>query len=120
MKGRNPTAEQKMFWDCLVQAVGCVACRKDGVGNDYVAIHHIDGRTKPKAHWQVLPLCALHHQDQGIPGAIPIHPFKARFEERYGRQMDLLSWCVELLTEQGYRMPQGLLAALPKEPACAA
>lgn len=101
-----------MFWDCLVHTVGCVACRKEGTFNDYVSIHHIDGRTKPHAHWHVLPLCGPHHQDQGIPGVIPVHPSKGRFEEKYGRQMSLLAWCVELLVQQGYGVPAGLLNAV--------
>jgi len=43
----------------------------------------------------VLPLCAGHHQDgTGAPGLIAVHPYKARFEERYGKQSDLLEMCM--------------------------
>lgn len=77
-------------------AQGCVACRKDGRFNDYVSIHHVDGRTKPGCHLLVLPLCAPHHQDDGS-GTIAVHPWKARFEKRYGQQLDLVAECMALL-----------------------
>jgi hypothetical protein len=77
-------------------ALGCIACRKDGVQNQYVSIHHIDGRSKPGAHSRVLPLCYWHHQsgDQEAPS---VHPWKARFEAKYGKQADLLAEVIEAL-----------------------
>ena len=68
---------------------GCIACYLDGIKNTHVSIHHIDGRTKPGAHSRVLPLCAPHHQTGG-EDAPAIHPWKARFEAKYGKQWDLL------------------------------
>lgn len=109
MKGKSPSAAQKRFHDALCRTVGCVACAMDGRFNDYVSIHHIDGRTKPDAHWKVLPLCASHHQDDGL--AIAVHPRKAVFETRYGKQMDLLVWCIEQLQDQGVEVAEGALAA---------
>ena len=97
MKGRNPSAAEKRFHDQLA-ALGCIACRIDGNHNPTVSIHHIDGRTKPGAHMRVLPLCAGHHQDgYGIPGLIAVHPYKRRFEDRYGSQYELLAMCEQLL-----------------------
>lgn len=96
MKGKSPTAEQKRFHDRLA-SLGCIACRLDGVHQPVVSIHHIDGRTKPNAHWEVLPLCAGHHQDgTGVPGLIAVHPWKTRFEARYGTQYELLAKCLQL------------------------
>lgn len=97
MKGCKPTAAEKRLHDQLA-TLGCIACRMDGVYQPVVSIHHIDGRTKPGAHMKVLPLCAGHHQDgTGIPGLIAVHPWKARFEAAYGKQLDLLSRCMDLL-----------------------
>lgn len=97
MKGSAPTKAEKALWDRMA-AYGCVACRKDGVINTQVSIHHIDGRTKPGAHQRVLPLCAGHHQDgTGQPGLIAVHPWKARFEARYGKQSDLLAELMEAI-----------------------
>ena len=78
----------KAYWD-KVAAIGCIACRQDGIFNDYVSIHHVDGRTKPGAHYRVLPLCGPHHQTGG-EDAPAIHPFKKRFIQKYGTEAELL------------------------------
>lgn len=94
MKGRSPNKAEKQLHDRMAR-LGCIACRKEGVFNDYVSIHHIDGRTKPEAHKKVLPLCYPHHQGGGPVPAV--HQNKAEFEQRYGRQMDLLNEVMAML-----------------------
>jgi hypothetical protein len=98
MKGRPPTADEARFMSAIAD-LGCVACRHDGWRNPDVSVHHIDGRTKPGAHLLVLPLCAGHHQDgTGTnPTLIAVHPYKTRFEARYGAQLALLAECMNLL-----------------------
>ena len=97
MKGRTPNKAEKQFHNAIA-ALGCIACRADGIFTELVSIHHIDGRTKPDAHMKVLPLCAGHHQDNtGVPGLIAVHPWKKRFENRYGTQLELLAKCMELV-----------------------
>lgn len=99
MKGSTPTVAERGLWDALAD-LGCIACLKDGRFNPVVSIHHIDGRTKPGAHSKVLPLCAGHHQDgTGAPGLIAVHPYKARFEAKYGRQSELLDDCLQKLKD---------------------
>jgi Recombination enhancement, RecA-dependent nuclease len=99
MKGTTPLKSDKQLWNKMA-SIGCIACRKDGVFNSQVSIHHIDGRTKPGAHRLVLPLCAGHHQDgTGADGLIAVHPWKSRFEDRYGKQLALLEECMELIYE---------------------
>ena len=98
MKGKTRTAQEKRFHDELAQ-LGCIACRIDGRINTHVSIHHVNGRSRPGAHMQVLPLCASHHQDQGN-GVIAVHPWKARFEKMYGNQYDLIEKCKELINWQ--------------------
>ncbi|MES3022715.1 MAG: Ref family recombination enhancement nuclease [Pseudomonadota bacterium] len=80
-------------------ALGCIACLKDGRFNDYVSIHHVDGRTKEGCHLLVLPLCAPHHQrdDTDPLHRISVHGDKARFEKRYGQQLALVAECMTLL-----------------------
>lgn len=92
MKGRSVTKAEREFWH-KIAGLGCVACRIDGNANPFVSIHHIDGRTKPGAHMKVLALCGPHHQqdDTDPMGRIAIHPNKARFEEKYGTQYELLA-----------------------------
>lgn len=111
MKGRSATLAQKHYHGLMAEVVGCIACRKDGGFNDYVSIHHIDGRTKPNAHWLVLPLCGPHHQDAGVPGIVAVHPWKTRFESTYGRQADLLAESVQILIDRGFQLPEEALAA---------
>lgn len=114
MKGKSPSAKAKRFHDLLAQHIGCQACFQDhGTRNTHVSIHHIQGRTKPGAHFLVLPVCSGHHQDgYGEPGMIAIHPYKARFEQRYGRQLDLLSQAVAELRAQGHTLPDEALALI--------
>ena len=97
MKGKTPTKAEKLFHDRIAQ-IGCIACRKDGRFNPVVSIHHIDGRTKKGAHMKVLPLCAGHHQQgTGATGVIAVHPYKAQFEGIYGKQIDLLELCKNII-----------------------
>lgn len=94
----NPTKAEKELWGRMA-AHGCVACRVDGVINTHVSIHHIDGRTKPGAHSLVLPLCYEHHQG----GPLAVHPWKARFEARFGKQRDLLENLLEQIANNPCR-----------------
>lgn len=99
----NPTKNEKKFWDLIAQ-LGCLPCLQDGYKNNYVSIHHIDGRTKPNAHKKVLALCAGHHQkgsDTNRPDMIAVHPDKARFEAMYGKQADLLKQTLEMVNQNG-------------------
>lgn len=93
IKGRSVTAAQKRF-HCQMASLGCVACKKMRIFTPHVSIHHIDGRTKPWAHWLVLPLCGPHHQDMGALGVFAVHPYKARFESEYGTQKELFAECI--------------------------
>jgi len=98
MKGRPPTAEEARFMDRM-GTLPCICCLKDGWTNHAISLHHIDGRTKPGAHFLVLPLCGPHHQqdDSDPRGRISVHGRKATFQARYGMQMDLLAECMAML-----------------------
>lgn len=102
MKGRPPTAEEARFMDRMGQ-LPCIACLKDGWTNHSISLHHIDGRTKPGAHFLVIPLCGEHHQqdDSDIRQRISVHGRKATFQARYGTERELLAECVEMLNEEG-------------------
>jgi hypothetical protein len=101
MKGRTPTKAEKQLHDKIAR-LGCIACLLDGRRNYHVSIHHIDGRTKPEAHLKVLGLCGPHHQhdDTDPAGRIGIHPYKARFEQRYGTQERLLEIVMTMVSEE--------------------
>jgi hypothetical protein len=97
-KQRAVTALEKALWSELAE-IGCIACMKDGIYEPDVSIHHIDGRTKPDCHKLVLPLCASHHQEGTgkNPHYIAVHPWKNRFEARFGTQQELLAQCFEFI-----------------------
>lgn len=97
-KQRARTPQEIELHDRLA-GLGCIACMKDGKFTSYVSIHHVDGRTKPGCHLLVLPLCAGHHQDKTGEDKtlIAVHPWKARFEKRYGQQLELVAECMALL-----------------------
>lgn len=90
MKGSNPTKAQKAMWTKLAET-GCIACRQDGIYNPHVSIHHLDGRTKPTAHDEVIAICGPHHQQDDSTGVWAVHPNKARFEAEYGSQYELMA-----------------------------
>lgn len=94
---RAVSAIEKALWSELAE-IGCIACMKDGIYEPDVSIHHIDGRTKEGCHKLVLPLCASHHQEGTgkNPYYIAVHPWKNRFEARFGTQQELLAWCLSL------------------------
>ena len=101
MKRTSPNRPEKDFHDRLCNIIGCVACLIDGHFNNWVSIHHCDGRTKPDAHMRVIPLCAGHHQDGTGEDKtmIAVHPYKKRFETRYGTQKELTNMCFHLLAQ---------------------
>lgn len=101
MKGSTPTKDEKQLWSQMA-ALGCIACLQGGIKNTHVSIHHIDGRTKPGAHKKVLPLCAPHHQqdDTDPMQRVAVHPNKARFEQQYGAQIELLHQVMLLIGVQ--------------------
>ena len=92
----NPNRSEKLHWSRLASEVGCIACRVEGRRNDFISIHHVNGRTKPGAHMQVLPLCGAHHQTGGE--GVAIHHNKARFERNYGSQISLMEMCEQILS----------------------
>jgi len=94
----SPTKTEKKRHD-RIASLGCIACYKDGIFNDYVSIHHCDGRTKPGAHGKVLALFGPHHQTGGEM-APAIHPYKEQFEAKYGTQAELMGLTNQLLTKK--------------------
>lgn len=96
IRGRKPT-DNEMLHMKQVRALGCIVCRNLNKGFVPSEIHHIRGKTKHNAHYDVLPLCYAHHR--GISSTEPIsrHPFKYRFEKTYGKEEDLLKQVNKLL-----------------------
>ena len=86
-------------WMDRVAEYGCIACRIDG-NYRQAAVHHIVCSGRRMGHLFTIGLCDPgHHQNGQHLGLISVHPWKARFEARYGSQLDLLA---RLKTELGY------------------
>ncbi len=87
---RAPTAAERAWMDAIV-AFGCIACRLDGHQPRPTAVHHILRGGQRMGHLHTLGLCDPGHHQGGEPlGLISRHPYKARFEDRYGTEEDLL------------------------------
>jgi hypothetical protein len=88
---RTPNAEESAWMDWIV-AYGCVACRMDGLAHSRPAVHHILRGGVRMGHLFTLPLCDPgHHQNGQQFGMVSRHPWKARFEAKYGTEPELLN-----------------------------
>lgn len=88
MHGKTPTKAEKAWMDSICRG-GCIVCQRLGLGPTPACPHHIVSGNRRKGHMWTIPLCGPHHQT-GEGGAIPRHPYKARFEAEYGTEMELL------------------------------
>lgn len=71
---------------------GCIACRLDGWLPRPTAVHHIVVGGRRMGHLFSIGLCDPgHHQNGGQFGLISRHPNKARFEAKYGTELELLA-----------------------------
>jgi len=100
MKGRSPNAEERKWLDRIVE-LGCIVCRLHEGLYTPTEIHHIGGKTKPSAHLNAIPLCFFHHRGSEDTAAyVSRHPWKVRFEDRYGTEEYLLDRVKNLIDEQ--------------------
>jgi hypothetical protein len=96
-----PTKAEREWMDWIV-AYGCVACRLDGMGYRRPAVHHMLRGGQRIGHMDTLPLCDPGHHQNGEPlGMVSRHPWKARFEAKYGPEQVLLDF-LRTLKKQDY------------------
>ena len=82
-----------------VAKLGCIVCRKQGNLYSPAELHHIrdmTGMGQRASHYEVLPLCVMHHRI----GKESFHYSKKDFENKWGRQKDLLAEVLQLLEEE--------------------
>lgn len=102
MKGRQPNAEERRYMS-QVANLGCIVCRLHYGVESEAAIHHCSGKTKKGAHYDILPLCARHHQVSSPTGQWATRHSPGRnagrvaFEEAYGTEEYLKEKVAELL-----------------------
>lgn len=105
----NPTKAQERRFGWLYE-IGCICCRKDGLGHEPAQIHHILSGGTRMGHDYTIPLCPWHHKGEPKGGyqagdmallkgpSLALH--KRQFVRDYGTELELLDECnrrVELL-----------------------
>ena len=82
----SKTAAEKRYHERVAQEP-CIVC-----GIEPVCVHHVREHTglgvRPN-HYEVIPLCAMHHQHGGY--GVAVHSGVKEWERRYGAQLDLLA-----------------------------
>ncbi len=87
---RTPTKDEAE-WMGKIVAHGCVACWIDFGRGVAPAVHHILRGGVRLGHLFTLPLCDPgHHQNGAQFGMVSRHPWRKRFEARYGTEIELL------------------------------
>lgn len=108
LKGRTPRAAERRMMN-KIGSLPCIACHVNGIVNEVISLHHLEGRTADGAHAYVLPLCDHHHQHAApaavravYPWLVPVHADgtcggKAEFEALNGTQEHLYALCLEMI-----------------------
>ena len=100
MNGRKPTKAEQDWLDQIIQ-IGCIVCLLEKLGATPAEVHHNNGSRKPGAHFDTIPLCFLHHRSwEDVEKYTSRHPFKKRFENRYGTDKELLQKTREIIQEK--------------------
>lgn len=99
MQGRTASRADEERFAALVD-LGCVVCRLYLRIYTPPEIHHLYGKTRVGAHQQTIPLCYRHHREGSDCKAYTSrHPHRARFEDRYGTEIELLEMTNTLLAK---------------------
>lgn len=99
MNGRKPTKAEQEWLDQVID-LPCIVCRLEKRGATPAEVHHINGSRKPDAHFDTIPLCVFHHRvGNDNEQYTSRHPFKKRFEKRYGTEAELLQKTREIIQE---------------------
>jgi hypothetical protein len=87
----KPPTKLEREWMDRVRSFGCVACWLEG-NQRHCAVHHIVEGGRRLGHLFTIGLCDPgHHQGGQQFGMVSVHPWKARFEAKYGTQLELLA-----------------------------
>ena len=91
------TKEENRFQQA-VRRLGCIACRLDGHPGTPAEIHHLLSGGRRRGEMHVLGLCAAHHRGGYRDGQfVSRHPYRARFEAKFGSEEVLLKKTRELV-----------------------
>jgi Recombination enhancement, RecA-dependent nuclease len=100
-----PTVAESAWMDAIT-TLGCIACILDGHQGRPGAVHHILSGGRRMGHLFTLCLCQPgHHMDGAQAGMVSRHPWKTRFEERYGSEASLLEFTKHMLDKKAPTCP---------------
>lgn len=103
MKTHTATAEEREWMGAIVE-MGCCVCLREMDVHTPAEVHHLYGKTKPGSHLLTIPLCYAHHRGGVTNDRVTSrHPFKTRFEARYGSEEDLYQWTVNRIGQTRQR-----------------
>ena len=89
---KAPNKEERAWMDA-VAGLGCCVCIQECLGPTPCAVHHLLDGGKRISHLHTIGLCDPgHHQNGAASGKISRHPWKRRFEARFGTEAELLRW----------------------------
>jgi hypothetical protein len=99
--GKRAATKDEAAWMDAIVRYGCIACRLDGRPPRPTAVHHILRGGVRLGHKHTIGLCDPgHHQNGGQFGLTSRHPYKARFEAKYGTELQLLAHLQLVLVKQ--------------------
>lgn len=86
----KPTKDEKRWMDAITR-LGCCVCLGEGLGPSKAVVHHITSGGRRRGHLHTIPLCPSHH-NSGLNNSfiVSVHPWKSRFQARYGSEEELL------------------------------
>lgn len=99
LSGKTPTKAEKKRIDAICE-FGCIVCYLYLDIYSPALPHHIDGKTKPGAHYKTIPLDSPHHDYGGREGEA-LHKNKYQFVKRFGSELYLLEQINELIGFDG-------------------
>lgn len=95
---KTKTKQERQHMDSVAQ-LGCIACAMLGHHDSPAELHHIKHQTgigKRSSHFEVIPLCYVHHR-----GMYGYHTSPASFTGDYGSQTELLEMVLDALAIDG-------------------
>lgn len=86
-----PNAAERAWMD-RIASFGCIVCWLQHGVRMPPAVHHILSGGRRMGHLYTIPLCDPGHHQGGdkVGNMISRHPWKARFEDAYGTELELL------------------------------
>lgn len=93
-KKRPPNQAEREHMD-RVASLSCIVCGDMGYHGTPAEIHHIAGHGVRASHFEVIPLCPIHHRNGGWGEAV--HNGRRTWEANHGTERELLARVNRLL-----------------------